>query len=118
MTQEDGNSIQCRWNDDHEAIFTEQWLQDRRFTKENSDARKLVARDNPQLIGSDVNFPRESFEDVLKDDRKLLSMLEIFSKMGVFLLEGAPLKEGQLKILADRIGFIRPTHYGYENQTI
>lgn len=93
-------------------MFTEQWLIDRRFTDDNVKYRKQVIRDNPQLIGADVNFPRDSFEDVLVDNTKMLAMLETFARMGVFILEGAPLKVGELKRLVDKIGFIRLSHYG------
>ncbi|ODM97506.1 Gamma-butyrobetaine dioxygenase, partial [Orchesella cincta] len=113
-TLPDGNGVECKWMDGHIALFSEEWLKARRFTDDNIKIRKAIPRDNPQLAGANVTFPRESFKSMLSDDQKLLEMLQQFSKRGIFMLEGAPLEVGQLRKLGDKIGFIRLTHYGYE----
>lgn len=109
-----GSSVKCTWTDGHESLFSEKWLIDRRFTKDNVSSRRLGPRDNPTLAGADLKFPRDTFDAVMTDEKRLLSMLQKFCNIGVFILEGAPLSVGQLRKLAQKIGFIRVTHYGEE----
>lgn len=58
------------------------------------------------------NIPQASFQELLQDDTVLLSWLQQLEVMGFVLVSGAPSEPGQVYKLAERVGFIKKTHYG------
>lgn len=58
------------------------------------------------------NFPEASFEEVMADDMALLEWLRQLEVYGFVKVNGAPTETGQVRRLAERIAFIRKTHYG------
>ena len=65
--------------------------------------------------GSEImgNLPEASFQEVMEDDAALLGWLRRLEVFGFVVVNGAPAEEGQVRRLAERIAFIRKTHYGY-----
>ena len=49
----------------------------------------------------------------MSDDEALLTWLQSLEIYGLVMITDAPTEYGQVRRLADRIAFIRRTHYGY-----
>ncbi|CAG7702456.1 unnamed protein product [Allacma fusca] len=107
-------AVKLTWSDGHEGTFSEEWLKARSFSKANQNFRRTGFRDEPELVRSNYPIRRLDFQEVLQDDAKLLCCLKDLCKIGVVILENARKEVGQLKELANKIGFIRTTHYGNE----
>jgi len=60
-----------------------------------------------------VIYVIKCFQNVINKDSSLLKVLRTLCETGVFLIEGTPKEVGQIRKLAEKIGFIRLTHYGY-----
>ena len=58
------------------------------------------------------NFPEASFEEIITDDVALLEWLRQLEIYGFVKVKDAPVETGQVRRLAERIAFIRKTHYG------
>lgn len=74
-----------------------------------------AARLAPQPWGSELmeNLPRASFPEIMSDDSALLKWSQQLEIFGFVMVSGAPAEPGQVRRLADRIAFIKKTHYGY-----
>lgn len=111
------------WADGHKSSFEDQWLLDRNFTKENQD-RYLSRHYRPPKLPlwgkNDFNqiLKRFEYEEVINTDEGLFKWLDTLSRVGVVMLEGTPLNRNECRKLADRVGFIRKTHYGEEFEVI
>lgn len=58
------------------------------------------------------NLPRASFPELLEDDAALLTFIQQLEIKGLVLVSDVPCRVQQIPRLADRIGFLVPTHYG------
>jgi len=90
------------------------WLWQRSFDKE--DQKSWINANQPpyRTWGADhfQEVPILDFNDVMKDDDSLLQWLLHLEVLGICLLGQVPEKLGQVGVLANRVGFIRKTHYG------
>ncbi|CAH2326152.1 gamma-butyrobetaine dioxygenase [Pelobates cultripes] len=66
-----------------------------------------------QLWGCGLQIPTLNYESVLHNDQSAYNWLCALKKVGIVLLEGAPVKQGELVTLGKRIGYMRHTFYGY-----
>ncbi|XP_042859351.1 gamma-butyrobetaine dioxygenase-like [Penaeus japonicus] len=57
-------------------------------------------------------LPRASFPEMMADDAALLKWSQQLEIFGFVKVSGAPAEPGQVRRLADRIAFIKKTHYG------
>ena len=57
-------------------------------------------------------FPEALFQELMTDDAALLQWLRQLEVFGFVKVNGAPAEIGQVRRLAERISFIRKTHYG------
>ncbi|XP_055594981.1 gamma-butyrobetaine dioxygenase-like isoform X1 [Uranotaenia lowii] len=115
---EEGARVQFTWSDDHKSEFDAQWLLERNFSEHHRKKYlndwyrprpKLWAKgDFPQVL---KNF---DFNDVLNEDEALRGWIEALIRYGIVMIKNAPLTEQECRKLADRVGFIRKTHYGEE----
>lgn len=113
---DDGSQVQIVWSDGHRSGFTGEWLVERNFTQENcSDYLEEWYRPAPRLWSkkefSEIlkNF---KFRDVITDDEALRGWIEALIRYGIVMIKNTPLTEQECRRLADRVGFIRKTHYG------
>ncbi|KAM3919980.1 gamma-butyrobetaine dioxygenase [Leptodactylus fuscus] len=110
----DTNKVSITWPDNHQSEFDAQWLKKRCFSKESrAEMQEELFVQEHQYWGSDLKIPTMSYEDVLKCDQTALQWLCTLREMGIVLLEGAPVKQGELVRLGRRIGYMRHTFYGY-----
>jgi len=56
------NSVKVEWADGHQGVFSEAWLLERSFSKENRQKRTPVPRDDPELLGADYKIQRDDFQ--------------------------------------------------------
>ncbi|XP_055594983.1 gamma-butyrobetaine dioxygenase-like isoform X3 [Uranotaenia lowii] len=113
-----GNKIKLVWSDGHKSQFGIDWLVERNFSEENrQDYLKEWYRPQARLWGKQDfrDILREfQFADVINSDEALKEWIEALSRYGLALIRNAPLTENECRKLADRVGFIRKTHYGEE----
>ena len=48
----------------------------------------------------------------MTDDYALYRWMNTLEQTGLFRLQGAPVEEGQLDKLGERVAFLKPTHFG------
>ncbi|XP_055550549.1 gamma-butyrobetaine dioxygenase-like [Wyeomyia smithii] len=115
---EDGTKLAITWNDGHRSEFTSEWLMERNFTEENCQQySEDWYRPRPRLW-SKQQFEQVlnhfQYEDVINCNATLLEWVEALIHHGVVMIHDAPLAEMECRRLAERVGFIRKTHYGEE----
>lgn len=115
---EDGSGVEIVWSDGHRSRFDSTWLEERIFSEHNR--RQYLnewyrpkpslwrKKDFEQILG------RFEFADVINSDAALQGWIEALIRYGVVMIKNAPLTELECRKLAERIGFIRKTHYGEE----
>ncbi|XP_059468794.1 gamma-butyrobetaine dioxygenase-like isoform X2 [Neocloeon triangulifer] len=119
QVSDDGKTVIVDWLDAHSSRYSAEWLHSRRFEE---DARKKWLSTYKQekeiwQSAEETEFPRKrfSFEGVMSDDGQLLQWMLELERFGVAVLEGAGCDdERTVRKLADRVAFIRRTHYGEE----
>ncbi|CAG0894643.1 unnamed protein product [Cyprideis torosa] len=92
-----GQALQVEWKDGHISIFDSDWLDVRMFQKDRQQERTA---------------PRFGFTEVLDSEQALYDCLMQLELYGLSFIRDVPTKTGQLRRFAERIGFIRRTHYG------
>ena len=105
------------WEDGHSSAFNLNWLKKRSFRTEkqnswlDSDYQAPYSTWNSECIRDAM--PKFKFEEILHSDEVLLKWLQHLEVFGVCLIEQVPDSLGQVGSLANRVGFIKRTHYGY-----
>ncbi|XP_053695155.1 gamma-butyrobetaine dioxygenase-like [Sabethes cyaneus] len=118
VVTEDRNELELIWSDGHRSRFSSGWLVERNFT-EDSRRRYLNEwyRPRPRLWAKrefGEILKKFEFGDVIDSDEALQGWIEALIRYGVVMIKNAPLQETVCRRLADRVGFIRKTHYGEE----
>ncbi|XP_052892301.1 gamma-butyrobetaine dioxygenase-like [Anopheles moucheti] len=121
--QDGGQSLEVSWTENdggetHRSVYDLRWLLSRSFKEEDTE-RYLKEWYRPEPIVWGVHSFGEvlrefSFKEVLRDDAVLRQWIEALIAYGVVMIKDAPLTENECRRLADRVGFIRKTHYGEE----
>ncbi|KAH8324074.1 hypothetical protein KR067_000329 [Drosophila pandora] len=117
-TDEQAQEAIVSWSDSHESRFPMKWLRERSFQEERqekylADFYRPPSRHWP---GSQFEAIAQHFDygQVMDNDQVLEQWLQALAVYGVALLRGAPLDEGVVRRVAERVGFIRRTTYGEE----
>ncbi|XP_044160110.1 gamma-butyrobetaine dioxygenase [Bufo gargarizans] len=109
----DTNKVSITWPDNHQSEFDAKWLKKRCFSKESrAEMQEELFLQEHQYWGNDLKIPTLSYEDVLRCDRTAYEWLCTLRKVGIVLLEGAPVKQGELATFGKRIGYMKHTFYG------
>ncbi|GAB0088837.1 hypothetical protein DMENIID0001_033010 [Sergentomyia squamirostris] len=107
-----------KWHDDHESVFELNWLQKRDFSPKSQEnhllenyrpVRKAWTKNDFSSI-----FHSFEFNDVINTDEGLKSWLKSLATFGVARITNAPKDEQVCRQIANRVGFIKRTHYGEE----
>uniref|UniRef100_A0A182R037 Gamma-butyrobetaine dioxygenase n=1 Tax=Anopheles farauti TaxID=69004 RepID=A0A182R037_9DIPT len=120
LVTNDGQSVEVRWNDElhRSSVYDVKWLLRRSFEQQDTaDYLQQWYRPRPVVWGADgfrEILKEFRFEEVLQDDAVLRQWIEALIAYGVVMIKDAPLTENECRRLADRVGFIRKTHYGEE----
>ncbi|KAH8402458.1 hypothetical protein KR009_012043 [Drosophila setifemur] len=111
--------LYIEWSDGHASQYPYKWLREHDFSPANR-ARYLSDFYRPQLElwsgSSDFERIRRVFnyKDLLTSDSSLMQWLQHLAVYGVALVKEAPLEKDVLRILCNRVGFMRRTTYGEE----
>lgn len=110
----DKEQVQVLWQDGHLSLYNVDWLYSRGFSEASRQAQDSRYKLERKFWGTESldNFPEASFENVMADDMTLLEWLRQLEVYGFVKVSGAPTETGQVRRLAERIAFIRKTHYG------
>ncbi|CAJ1049241.1 gamma-butyrobetaine dioxygenase [Xyrichtys novacula] len=108
------NKVSIVWPDQHTSVFDAEWLKKRCFSPA---ARQAVQEEyflNKRYYwDSKLRIPTADFDEVLHDDKAALAWLLALRRVGIVYLKGAPVDQGQVARLAERIGYLRLTFYGH-----
>lgn len=108
------------WNDngEHKSIFDYEWLKARNFSRENREQYLKRFYQPEKKLWSKRDFKnvikRFDFTEIIEDDHCLLDWLSCLTINGVAIITNTPNTELEARKIADRVGFIRRTHYGEE----
>ncbi|KAM6459366.1 gamma-butyrobetaine dioxygenase isoform 2-T7 [Liasis olivaceus] len=110
---EQKKKINIVWPDDHTSEFEAEWLKKRCFSDQaRARTQEELFLSERQYWGSDLELPTMAFEEVLHSDESAYKWLVTLKKVGIVLLTGAAVKQGEILKLGQRIGFLRLTFYG------
>ena len=59
-----------------------------------------------------MEVPRSKYSTVMHDDHALLDWLLVLERYGVTVVEDAPRRVGAINDFIERLGVLKPTHYG------
>ncbi|XP_017055604.1 gamma-butyrobetaine dioxygenase [Drosophila ficusphila] len=117
-TDEAAKEISVKWSDNHVSRFSLNWLKNRSFEEERQKEylQEFYRPTTRHWSGSEFQEIARHFkyDEVMTQDSVLMEWLQSLAVYGVALLRGAPLDEGVVRRLAERVGFIRRTTYGEE----
>ncbi|KAG5681261.1 hypothetical protein PVAND_010712 [Polypedilum vanderplanki] len=112
--------LKIKWNDKDEHIseFSYEWLEARNFSKSNREEylKKFYCLPKKLWGKNEYSSAMEYFDftKILESDLELYKWLKSFSINGIATITGVSSTENEVRKIADRVGFIRKTHYGEE----
>ncbi|XP_066556883.1 gamma-butyrobetaine dioxygenase [Amia ocellicauda] len=102
------------WPDQHISEFDADWLKKRCFSPSARQKQQMeLFLNDRHYWGSELQIPTASFEEVLTDDKAAYAWLAALRRVGIVYLKGAPVEQGQVARLSERIGYLRLTFYGH-----
>ena len=106
--REDG-SLHIDWDDGETAAFDPRWLRNHCYSKAERQHRSA----RPRLWTAEIinELPALTFSEFQNDDG-LFRWLGLLTDFGFALLRDVPTDVGQVKEVANKIGFVRETNYG------
>ncbi|XP_065123739.1 gamma-butyrobetaine dioxygenase [Paramisgurnus dabryanus] len=108
------NKVSITWPDQHSSVFEPDWLKKRCFSTEARQAlQEELFLNEREYWDSGLQIPTLDFKEVLHDDKTALAWLEALRRVGIVYLKGAPVEQGQVARLSQRIGYLRLTFYGH-----
>ncbi|XP_026283001.1 gamma-butyrobetaine dioxygenase [Frankliniella occidentalis] len=112
------DTVHIIWLDGHVSDFNINWLKEHSFQKEAQQMWLKSMYRLPRKTWTAQSFEdiltRFQFSDVLKSDESLYNWLVNLATFGVSIIENAPAESSTIRNLAERVAFIRRTHYGEE----
>ncbi|TKS69532.1 Gamma-butyrobetaine dioxygenase [Collichthys lucidus] len=108
------NKVSIVWPDQHTSVFDAEWLKKRCFSTAARQAMQEELFLNERYYwDSKLRIPTADYQEVLHDDKAALAWLLALRRVGIVYLKGAPVEQGQVARLAERIGYLRLTFYGH-----
>ncbi|AMQ83384.1 MULTISPECIES: gamma-butyrobetaine dioxygenase [Pseudomonas] len=103
--------LRIDWQDDHLSRFDAGWLRAHAYDDE-SRAERLAAKPKPFLWRGDLQLPVFDYAALMNDNAALLQWLLAVRDIGLTQVRGVPTEPGSLKLIAQRISFIRESNFG------
>lgn len=103
--------LRIDWQDGHLSRFDPGWLRAHAYDDE-SRAERLAGKPQPRLWHSDLQLPVFDFTALMNDNAALLQWLLAVRDIGLTQVRGVPTEPGSLKLIAQRISFIRESNFG------
>ncbi|XP_018023988.1 gamma-butyrobetaine dioxygenase [Hyalella azteca] len=113
---EDGFTLSIHWTDGHSSRHEAPWLHVRAFQAEQRRARDLVHK-IPRKFWP-PQLPEANWEEVMQSDASLLQWLLLLETYGLVVMKSAPQQQGRIRELAERVAFVKRTHYGEDFSVI
>ena len=110
-------AVEVKWKDGHHSQFPYSWLLANSYchnnvTKEIGHRRKITLWDGNSTVT--VNPPEMSYNDIMTDDEKLLTLLRNLYEYGFcFILDTPPTKKSMMEA-ALRVGPVKNSCYGQQ----
>ncbi|XP_063872315.1 gamma-butyrobetaine dioxygenase-like isoform X2 [Scylla paramamosain] len=111
-------SLRMEWPDGHVSVFTGEWLRRRAFTPDSRAAQRTWCMLEKKLWSSEFEVPRSKYSTVMHNDKALLDWLVVLEKYGVTVVEEAPRRVGAINDFIERLGVLKPTHYGRDYEIV
>jgi gamma-butyrobetaine dioxygenase len=99
------------WQDGHLSRFDPGWLRAHAYD-DQSRAERLAAKPKAYLWRSDLQLPVFEYSALMDDNAALLQWLLAVRDIGLTQVRGVPTEPGSLKLIAQRISFIRESNFG------
>lgn len=99
------------WQDGHRSRFDPGWLRAHAYDDE-SRTERLAAKPKAYLWRSDLQLPVFEYSALMNDNGALLQWLIAVRDIGLTQVRGVPTEPGSLKLIAQRISFIRESNFG------
>ena len=103
--------LRIDWQDGHLSRFDAGWLRAHAYD-DQSRSERLAAKPRAHLWHSDLHLPVFDYAALMGDDRALLQWLLAVRDTGLTQVRGVPTEPGSLKLIAQRISFIRESNFG------
>jgi len=103
--------LRIDWQDGHLSRFDPGWLRAHAYDDE-SRAERLAGKPKPYLWRSDLQLPVFEYASLMNDHAALLQWLLAVRDIGLTQVRGVPTEPGSLKLIAQRISFIRESNFG------
>ena len=103
--------LQIDWQDGHRSCFDPGWLRAHAYDDE-SRAERLAAKPKAYLWRSNLQLPVFDYSALMNDNGALLQWLIAVRDIGLTQVRGVPTEPGSLKLIAQRISFIRESNFG------
>jgi gamma-butyrobetaine dioxygenase len=100
-----------QWQDGHLSRFDPGWLRAHAYDDE-SRAERLAGKPKARLWDSDLSLPVFEYQALMNDNDALLQWLLAVRDIGLTQVRGVPTEPGSLKLIAQRISFIRESNFG------
>ena len=103
--------LRIDWQDGHLSRFDAGWLRAHAYDDE-SRAERLAAKPKSFLWRSDLQLPAFDYAALMNDNAALLQWLLAVRDIGLTQVRGVPTEPSSLKLIAQRISFIRESNFG------
>ncbi|KAA0978377.1 gamma-butyrobetaine dioxygenase [Pseudomonas sp. ANT_H12B] len=99
------------WQDGHLSRFDPGWLRAHAYDDE-SRAERRAPKPKSQLWDNHLKLPVFEYQALMNDNDALLQWLLAVRDIGLTQVRGVPTEPGSLKLIAQRISFIRESNFG------
>ncbi|WP_454869160.1 gamma-butyrobetaine dioxygenase [Pseudomonas farris] len=99
------------WQGGHLSRFDPGWLRAHAYDDE-SRAERRAAKPKSKLWDSHLKLPVFDYQALMNDNEALLQWLLAVRDIGLTQVRGVPTEPGSLKLIAQRISFIRESNFG------
>ncbi|KAF2361494.1 protein of unknown function DUF971 [Trinorchestia longiramus] len=113
---EDGSELMSEWCDGHISVQKAAWLHVRAFEDKQKAQRRLINK-LPKKSWPD-ELPQADWTAVMQNEDSLLLWLVQLETYGIVIINNGPLEQGRITELADRVAFVKQTHYGKDFSVI
>ena len=103
--------LSVEWQDGHQSIFDPGWLRAHAYD-DDSRAERLADKPTARLWRNDLQLPVFEYQALMNDNEALLQWLLAVRDTGLTQVRGVPTEPGSLKLIAQRISFIRESNFG------
>lgn len=103
--------LRIDWQDGHLSRFDAGWLRAHAYD-DHSRRERLAGKPRAHLWHSDLRLPVFDYAALMDDDQALLQWLLAVRDTGLTQVRGVPTEPGSLKLIAQRISFIRESNFG------